>query len=280
MLHKRFEEHPVHGRCLYVDNGIIEIGVPLSFGIRITHLSFLGEENLLFVQPKELDAFSLPSGWRVHGGHRLWIAPESPANYYPDNDPIEYEVKGSTLSLTQKNDPLLSLVKRVDITLKGNGAEVTHRVLNTSDKKKRIALWGVTSMKAGGVIKIPLAVREDGYDPNLHISAWDYTNLSDDRLHFSREEIRMEQRPADRKLKIGVGHPSGPVTYENGGVVFKKIIPFYPTHTYTDGGVSFEGFVSDYMVEVEGLSPLKNILPGKWASYKESWELYRKNEEK
>ena len=51
-------------------------------------------------------------------------------------------------------------------------------------------------------------------------------------------------------------------------------------HPLPYGGVSFEGFVSDYMVEVEGLSPLKNVMPGKWASYKESWELYRKNEEK
>lgn len=279
MLRKRFVDHPVHGECLYVDNGIIEVGIPLSFGIRITHFSFLGEENVFFVQPKDLMDFALPSGWRVYGGHRLWIAPESPDNYHPENDPIEYEIRGNTVRLTQKNDPLLALVKSMDVTLKGNAVTVTHRVLNTG-AKRRFALWGVSSMKKGGVITVPLKVREDGYDPNLHISAWDYTNLSDDRLHFSREQIKMYQRPSDRRLKIGVGHPSGPVTYENGGTVFQKTIPFYPNRTYTDGGVSFEGFVSDHMVEVEGLSPLKTVSAGKSASYKEIWELYRKNEEK
>ncbi len=279
MLNQRIVKHSVHGECLYVDNGVIELGIPLSFGIRITHLSFLGEENVFFVQPKELMDFALPSGWRVHGGHRFWIAPESPDNYYPDNDPIEYEVKGNTVRLTQKNDPILALVKSVDMTLKGSVVTVTHRVQNTG-VKRRFALWGITSMRAGGVVTVPLKVREDGYDPNLHISAWDYTNLSDDRLHFSREEIKMYQRASDRRLKIGVGHPSAPVTYENGDTVFKKTIPFYPDKTYPDGGVSFEGFVSDYMVEVEGLSPLKTVSPMRTATYTEIWELYRKNEEK
>ena len=277
MLRQRIAEHPVHGKCLYVDNGVLELGIPLTFGIRITHLSFVGEENVFFVQPREMTDFSLPSGWRVYGGHRLWLAPESPDNYYPENAPIEYAVKGNTVSLTQQNDPLLAVVKSISITLKGNRVTVMHRILNTANQRKRVALWGVSSMKAGGVITVPLKVREDGYDPNLHISAWDYTNLSDDRLLFSREQIQMVQRESDRKCKIGVGHPSGPVTYENGNTVFTKIIPFYAGKTYTDGGVSFEGFLSNHMVEVEGLSPLKSVAPGKTASYKEIWELSRKN---
>ena len=278
MLRQRIVAHPVHGECLYVDNGILELGIPLAFGIRVAHLSFVGEENVFFVHPNEMEDFSLPSGWRVRGGHRLWLAPESPDDYYPDNDPITYEVRGNTVCVTQREDPLLRVVKSLSLTLKGSTVRVTHKILNTGEKR-RLALWGVSSMKAGGVITIPLAVREDGYDPNLHVSAWDYTNLSDDRLHFSRERIVMEQRTSDRKLKIGVGHPSGPVTYENGSTVFRKVIPFYPQRTYPDGGVSFEGFVSNHMVEVEGLSPLKTVSPMKTALYRETWELYRKNEE-
>ena len=279
MLHERIVAHPIHGECLFLDNGVIEIGIPLSFGIRIGHLSFLGEENLFFEQPSEMEIFALPSGWRVRGGHRMWLAPESPDDYYPDNAPVEYEVRGNTVRVTQKNDPLLSVQKSMEITLKGNRVAVTHRILNTGDTRKRVALWGISSMKTGGVITIPLKVREDGYDPNLHISAWDYTSLGDERLCFSREQIKMHVRPSGRKAKIGVGHPAGPVTYENGNTVFTKIIPFYPGKVYPDGGVSFEGFISDYMTEVEGLSPLHSVAPGRTASYRETWELNRKNEE-
>ncbi|MBP5467270.1 MAG: hypothetical protein J6Y43_06900, partial [Clostridia bacterium] len=73
----------------------------------------------------------------------------------------------------------------------------------------------------------------------------------------------------------GVGHPAGAVTYEIGDTVFKKRIPLYAGKKYPDGGVSFETFVSDFMTEIEGLSPLKTLSPNKTATYTETWELLR-----
>lgn len=278
MLNQKIVSHSVHGECLYVDNGIVEVGIPLSFGIRIAHFSFVGEENEFFVHPNEMKDFSLESGWRLRGGYRLWIAPESPDNYYPDNSPVKYEIKGNTVIVTQEKDEVLNLVKTVEVTLKGNKVHITNRILNTG-KRRKFALWGISAMKPGGVITVPLKEREGGYDPNLHISAWDYTDLSDERLKLGRKEIKIYQREAERKLKIGVGHPAGAVTYENGKTVVKKYIPLYPDKQYADGGVSFEVFVSNYMTEIEGLSPLKNIATNKTAIYRETWELCRKNKE-
>ncbi len=278
MLNTKIINHAEHGKCLYANNGIIEIGFPLDFGIRITHLSFVGEENVFFVHPLSMQNFTLESGWRLRGGHRLWVAPESPNNYYPDNQPIHYEIKGNTITLTQEKDELLNVVKSISLTLKSNKVEVNSKILNLGERK-RLALWGLTVVKAGGVITVPLKEREDGYDPNLHISAWDYTDLSDERLKFSRKEIKIFQRKSSRRLKIGVGHPAGAITYENGDTIFKKHIPLFPNKNYADGGVSFEVFVSDYMAEIEGLSPIKNIAPMKTATYKETWELCRNNKE-
>ena len=275
MLNKRTITHPVHGKCLYLDNGVIEIGVPLAFGIRIAHLSFVGEENVFFVQPHDMKTFTLDSGWRIHGGHRLWLAPESPADYYADNEPIEYEIDGDTVILRQRNDPLLSVIKSMEITLKENTVSITHRAINTGEKKK-IALWALTIMKSGGVLTIPLKERVGGYDPLTHISAWDYTDLGDERLKFGKEEIKIYHRAGKRNLKIGVGHPAGAVSYENGNTVFKKHIPLYSDKEYADGGVSFETFISDYMTEIEGLSPFITLLPDETATYMEVWELLRK----
>ncbi|MBQ6922202.1 MAG: hypothetical protein IJQ66_03845 [Clostridia bacterium] len=275
MLNKRIITHPVHGECLFLNNGVIEIGVPLTFGIRIAHLSFVGEENVFFVQPNDMKMFTFDSGLRIRGGHRLWIAPESPDDYYADNEPIEYGINGDTVTLTQKNDPLLNVIKSMEITLKGNTVSITHRVKNTG-KRRKIALWALTVMKSGGVLTVPLREREGGYDPLTHISAWDYTDLSDERLKFGKKEIKIYQRAGKRNLKVGVGHPAGAVSYENGDTVFKKHIPLYSDKEYADGGVSFETFISDYMAEIEGLSPLVTLLPDKTATYTESWELLRK----
>ena len=275
MLNKRIITHPVHGECLYLDNCVIEIGVPLTFGIRIAHFSFVGEENVFFVQPNDMKTFTLDSGWRIRGGHRLWLAPEGPADYYADNEPIDYEINGDTVILTQKNDPLLNVIKSIEITLKENTVSITHRVKNTG-KRRKVALWGMSVMKSGGVLTIPLPEREGGYDPLTHISAWDYTDLSDERLKFGKKEIKIYQRAGKRNLKIGVGHPAGTVSYENGNTVFKKHIPLYPDKEYTDGGVSFETFISDYMTEIEGLSPLITLFPDKTATYTENLELIHK----
>ena len=275
MLNKRIMTHPVHGECLYLDNGVIEIGVPLTFGIRIAHFSFVGEENVFFVQANDMKTFSLDSGWRLRGGHRLWLAPEGPEDYYADNEPIEYRIVGDTVILTQKQDVLLNVIKSMDVTLKDNTVSITHRIVNTGTRRK-IALWTLTVMKSGGVLTVPLSEREGGYDPLTHISAWDYTDLGDERLKFGKKEIKIFQRAGKRNLKIGVGHPAGAVSYENGNTVFKKHIPLYPDKEYADGGVSFESFISDYMAEIEGLSPLKNLLPDKTATYTETWELCRK----
>lgn len=275
MLNKSIKNHPVHGECLYVDNGIIEIGVPLSFGIRIAHLSFLGEENVFFVQPKDLEIPVGKLGFRLHGGHRLWLAPEGEFDYYPDNLPVEYQIKGNTVRLTQAEDPLLKVIKSVDLTLKGSKVTLTHRVYNTGERKKA-ALWSLSVMKGGGVTTVPLPQRTGGFNPLVHISAWDYTDIGDERIKFSKKEIKIYQKKGERNLKIGVGHPSGALRYENGNTVFVKNIPLFKDRTYTDGGVSAEIFVCDYMTEIEGLSPLKTISPSKTATYTETWELCRK----
>ena len=92
MINKKFNTHPIHGECVYLDNGVIQIGVPLNFGLRITHFSFVGEKNVFFVQPNDMQTFSTKEGWRLRGGHRLWLAPESLADYAPDNQPISYKI--------------------------------------------------------------------------------------------------------------------------------------------------------------------------------------------
>ena len=53
MINKAIKTHPVHGECLYVDNGVIEIGVPLTFGIRVAHFSFVGEDNVFSFSRKK-----------------------------------------------------------------------------------------------------------------------------------------------------------------------------------------------------------------------------------
>lgn len=266
--------HPVWDKTLFADNNIIEIGIPLEFGIRIGHLSYKNEENLFYEQPKDSKDLCTPEGFRVRGGHRLWLAPESEKVYYPDNHPIKYEIAGDTIRLFQEEDPWLGVKKSIEITFAGDEEiRIKHSVVNTKQQTREFALWGVTSVAPCGKVYIPLRQRENGYDPLHTVTMWDYTSLGDERAQYTREAITLAHKPIEQKYKIGVGHPNGPVTYENKGVVFEKSFEIDLSAEYPDGGVSFETFMCTHMVEIETLSPLFEIGYNEQAEFVEYWRL-------
>jgi len=276
-MNTKIINHPVWGKALFADNGVIEIGIPLEFGIRIGHLSYKEEENLFYEQPNDLNDLCTPEGFRVRGGHRLWIAPESEKEYFPDNSPITYEIKENTIRLFQAEDSWLGVKKSIEITFFcDEEISIKHKVLNTEKRERKFSIWGVTSVAPCGKVFIPLRYRENGYDPLHKITMWDYTSLGDERVKYGRELITLSHKPVLQKYKIGVGHPNGPVTYENKGVIFEKLYEINPNLEYPDGGVSFETFMCRHMVEIESLSPLFDVKAGEQVEFCENWRLKKR----
>ena len=217
-----------------------------------------------------------PEGWRVRGGHRMWLAPESEKVYFPDNDPISYEIKRESVILTQAEDPWLHVRKSMRITfLDGAVVEVVNRVENTGDGPLRCSVWAISAMAPGGIEDIAFALRDGGMDHWHRISMWDYTSLGDSRAEYRRDGIQLTHRPMEQKYKIGVGHPSGPVHYANKGVTFVKKFAIETEKEYPDANVSFETFLCKHMVEIESLSPLGNVAPGEIMEHKEIWCLQK-----
>ena len=276
-MNTAIKQHPVFGKSLYADNGCVEIIIPLEFGVRIGHFSFCGDKNMFFEQPKDMTDLSTPVGWRVHCGHRIWLAPESPKDYCPDNAPIEYQIFDDAVEIYQQEDPWLHVKKSMRITfLEDAKVVVENRVENTGEETLHCSVWAITSVAPGGVEDISFALRDGGYDHWHRISMWDYTSLGDDRAEYRRDGITLTHRQVEQKYKIGVGHPSGPVRYANNGVVFVKDFPIHTDKQYPDADVSFETFMCKHMVEIESLSPLADIAPGTSHSHKEVWHLLRK----
>lgn len=275
-MNTSIKNHAIYGKCLFADNGVIEVGIPLDFGLRVGHFSFAGEKNVFFEQPNDMEKFTTDKGWRIRGGHRLWIAPESPLTYCPDNEPISYTVSDDTVTLVQKEDPWLHIIKTFTLKFDGARLEIVHRIENLSEDELECSLWAISVMAAGGTEYIDLERRDGGMDHWHRISTWDYTSLGDPRATYTRDEIKIRHLPVDERYKIGVGHPFGPVRYENDGVVFKKYFAVEKDKIYPDANVSYETFFSQYMVEMESLSPLGRIGKGERMEHSEVWELLRK----
>ena len=262
-----------------MDNGILEVGVALEFGLRICHFSFLGGENVFYEHPLTLDRFTTPEGWRLRGGHRLWLAPEGEDVYAPDNNPIRYTLLEDGIALAQERDARLGVIKQMQITFEGDRICVMHRITNVGDSMLERALWPISVMAAGGVEHIALPTRNGGYDPLHHISIWDHSNLGDPRATYKKDEIILTHMDIDCSYKIGVGHPKGEVRYTNRGVVFFKDYLRREGANYPDGSVSYETFLSKFMVELESLSPLYRLQPGESAEHTEYWRLALEKEE-
>ena len=269
-------EHSGLGRSLFANNGIIEVGVPLSYGLRIGHFSFCGGDNVFFEQPSDMKELSTEAGWRVRGGHRLWIAPESEKVYYPDNEPICYEIIENGIEIRQKEDSWLHVKKSMEILFLGESElKVLHKIENTGKEKLYCSAWAISSMAPGGIEYIPLEIRDGGMDHLHRISMWDFTSLGDIRAEYTREQIKVTHLPINERYKIGIGHPCGSVKYENKGVTFVKSFPIRMDQKYPDGDVSYETYLCRHMVEIESLSPLKEILPGESIEHQEIWKLQR-----
>lgn len=268
------ENHSHFGKTLFVESGNLKLGIPLDFGIRISYLSYKGGKNLFYEQPHDMTELATDEGWRVYGGHRVWLAPECPEDYAPDNMPISYEISEGKIILKQSTDKRLQVEKCVEISfVDKDTVRVVNKLRSTADKERRFSVWAVTSMCGGGTEYIPLKYGEPSYSPVTNIPMWFYTDLGDERAEYSKNLIKLSHRPYPTKYKIGVGHPAGSVKYVNHGVCFEKIFEILDDKQYPDSNVSYETFMCDYMVEVESLSPLYDVAPNQTVSHTELWRL-------
>ena len=273
----RMERHAVLGACLFASNDVAEIGIPLDYGLRIGYFAFHGGSNVFFEQPADMADLSTPQGWRLRGGHRLWLVPESEKTSYPDNAPVKWQAEDGRITVVQPEDPWLKVVKRMTVVFgEGAEAEIIHSVENVGSEALRCALWGVSSMAPGGTQRLRFEQRTGGYDPWHHVSMWDYTSLGDPRAAYNLHGSTLRHRPLEQRYKIGVGHPLSPVEYENGGVTFSLGWAVDPDAEYPDGGVSYETFMCRHMVELETLSPLVTLSPGERREHRETWTLRKK----
>ena len=263
------------GKVLWLQNAGIEIGVALEFGIRIVHLSCEGMENLYYVQPNDLSDNFTSGDWRVYGGHRLWMAPESEKSYCPsENAPIHYTVLENGAELVQDTEPLLQIGKKLTITFQEDGGvALDHEITNRSSETITGASWGVNTLDGGGVAKINFN-GERGYNPKRVVSLWGLTNLHDPRVKFEKDSVTAtHMAEITDYFKIGLYVTPGEAVLTNKGQEMTINFASEPMNAYMDGGCNFELYMCSRFMELETLGTRTDIRPGECASHREVWHL-------
>lgn len=261
--------------CLWLSNGAVELVVTVGLGPRVLACGFTGGENLLYTDE---DREPLQGDYVIHGGHRLWHAPEdAERTYVPDDDPVEWTETDRGVRLVQETEAATGIQKTISLTLADDdpAVEVTHELANEGLWPVELAPWAITVMDAGGTAVVPLSRGDpDGLLPDRSLSLWPYTDVSDDRLTFAEEAILVDQdSDAAGPLKIGASGADEWAAYVVDGVGFVKEFAYDPAATYPDDGSAVEVYSSAASLELETLGPLTELEPGESAVHTETWRL-------
>src|SRR5689334_14966012 len=103
-------------RCTLAARGgrsAAELIAVASIGPRIISLCTAGGPNVLFADP---DGNFKNGDWKIWGGHRIWIAPETATSYYPENMPCEVEIEGEKILITAPPEKPSGLQKTLEIS--------------------------------------------------------------------------------------------------------------------------------------------------------------------
>lgn len=293
MVTKEIIEFKNYGKCVKLSNGIIEAVATVGIGPRIVFFGFVGGENIMNTEKDKFPPannehydkhYYKGATWNNYGGHRLWASPEKmPDTYYPDCEPVEYELTENGVILTPPPQTANGLQMQIELIMSDNEPtmDVKHNMTNIADKPQDLALWALSVSAQDGVLIIPMNTNNTGLLHNRMISVWPYTDMSDDRIFYGKNYITLRQdRNVKAPIKFGFDLNQGLAYYLLGNSVFKK--KYYPNHPcgrYPDGGVSMETYNCSLFIEIETLSEQKVMAPGTTESHLESWTMLKKPQE-
>jgi hypothetical protein len=267
------------GHCIRLSNKLVDLIIPTEIGPRIIRFGFLDHENEFYEDPHQADKRE-GDEWRMFGGHRLWHAPENmPRTYYPDNNPIHYDLLDGVLQLNQAVEVTTGIEKEIDIQLHEDypKVNVVHRLRNCGIWDVELSPWALTVMASGGTALLPLPPRQSHAQnllPSCTVTLWAYTDFSDPRWNFGPNYMMLDQDPeCTGPQKVGTSNAEGWIAFLRNGHMFIKQFEYQTNANYPDMGCSAEVFTNEVMTEIETLGPLTKLTPGEVVEHVETWHL-------
>jgi len=268
------------GNCIELSNGTVDLLTTVEIGPRVIRYGFIGSQNE-FCDNAPLVLSVGNDEWRLIGGHRLWHSPEAfPRTYALDNDPVDWEKIENGIRVTSKVEQWVQIKKVMDITLSPTDSKVriVHKLINGNAWPVELSVWSPSVMAPGGKEIIPQpqnkSQHSDGFKGARVIALWSYTKMNDPRVYWGDKYITLQQdKNIGANIKFGISNEDGWAAYINNNHLFVKKYSHDRNAKYPDGGVSYETFDCDYMLEMESLSPLVLLEPEKEATHIEEWKL-------
>ena len=222
--------------------------------------------------------------FHLRGGHRLWAAPEDPrVTYRPDDDPVEVTELPDGVALRTAPDPVAGTSRETTIRVSGpERFTFDYRIVNTSERRQRLACWAITMMAPGGRAWMPLLTEPfdaGGFLAQRNIVLWPYARMDDARFVVTDGALeiradRLAQLGIGDKFKVGTSLRRGWVAHWRAGVLLVKRAGHDEDREYADMGASAQVYSQPEFTELETLGPLADLAPGEAVEHREEWEVH------
>ncbi len=254
-----------------IENNFLRLDYLTTAGPRIVGLFAKGVNGNLLAETPDVH-WATPHGeYYLHGGHRLWTAPENPFYICPEAGLDVVEAAGGKGVLKSPVDAS-GLEKEIAIQLDENCVHLEHRVTWHSREPIELAPWAITQLRLDGMAILPLS-KADGLLPNRNLVLWPYTQLRDERLELHDDLVLLHGSRSEQACKIGNRNSHGWIACALGNVLFIKRFTTDTAGTYPDMDCSVEAYVKDSCIELETLGSLKKLEQGDTITYAETWQV-------
>ena len=252
-------------------NEVAELVLVTDIGPRVMALRIHGGENVLYNDPGALGLADGHAEWRSYGGHRLWVAPESPRCYAPDNGPCEVNVGTDFVEATQP-DPQHGLARTMRVEVLADRFRLVHRVTNTTNLINTGALWALTCVRPDGRIVFAWATGGDwSLKKIIHWDRWAGHGSNPTSSQYQPGDQLYVIEPSGEEGKVGTTGTRGWIGYSGHGVFFHKTFCHVPGQVYPDDNCAIEIYTCADLCEMETLAPLGTFLPGQSREHVEQW---------
>lgn len=253
-----------------IENEHLRLDYLTTTGPRIIGLYLHGLEGNLLAETPDVSWETRHGTYSLHGGHRLWTAPEDP--FYTSPEEGLY-VRPETDGVKLKSPVDASgLEKEITIRLVGNCVHLTHYVTWHGENPVELAPWAITQLRLGGMAILPLS-KGEGLGPDRNLVFWPYSDIKDGRFQVQNDLILIQGHAANYAFKIGNHNTDGWIACALGNALFIKRFSIEETGIYPDLGCNVEAYVKDSCLELESLGPLRLLTKGESVTHEETWEI-------
>jgi len=257
-------------KCMF---GSLELIVVTEIGPRIMSFGFKDGENILYEDKSD---FSF-GNWRIYGGHRLTVAPESSLSYEPDNGHCEVFVQKNKLKITAPaSSNNIQKILEISPDKNGDGFKVKHIIKNTGNLLITAAPWTVTCVKTTEHLIIPWASGSKQWRNRkvCYINCNDSFNAPVNSPQWQPTDDLFIINPNGQTGKIGIYSDKGLMARLGANSTFIKYSKaIAPDSSYPDSGCNIEIYTNPKYIEMEFLGPIETVYPGNELTLTESWQL-------